>query len=241
MKIRGIYIAPRWIVVGVGILLALLLLGYLLFPGNPDIPPQKAISQAILATSGEPTYEYNIRMLTLIDGKEHQVSNVRGQRENQNRIHIKGQIFDLDVDFYQIENTTYTKDQMTGEWITISDNQINQQEIFMQELNPLVSFTYKELNDAKYTGTKKIDGRRLWVYTARPVVDNQYMELLWKDFEYVFWIEPRTLLIYNAKVTAVSKNKPADRLTLAVEFRNYNGDIEVKPPVGVKQKGTPKY
>jgi len=56
------------------------------------------------------------------------------------------------------------------------------------------------------------------------------MEILWKDFSYKFWLEPRSLRIHRAKVTALSKNNPSDKLGLTIEFSNYNGDIEIKPP-----------
>ncbi|MHB9095844.1 MAG: hypothetical protein ACYC21_14355, partial [Eubacteriales bacterium] len=67
-------------------------------------------------------------------------------------------------------------------------------------------------------------------YTAKPHIDNPYMEILWRDFNYKFWVEPRSLLIYKAEVTAVSKNNPADKMSLLVQFSNYNGNIEITPP-----------
>ena len=153
-----------------------------------------------------------------------------GEREDQNRIHIKGQIFDSEVDFYQIDTTTYTKDQLTGEWIKIMDNQINQQEIFMNELNPLANFAFKELNASAFAEIQKEGSKKLWVYTANPVVSNKYMLILWKDFQYRFFLEPRSLLIDKVEVTAVSKNNPVDKMNVVVEFKNYNGSIKVVPP-----------
>lgn len=208
-----------------------LVLNYYLFPGKPDIPPRDAINQALSNTARTQSYEYNILMSTLIDGKEELTSNVRGEKESPNRIHIKGHVTEAEVDFYLYDKTTYTKDQLTGEWIKFTDNQINQQEIFMGELNPLASFAYKELNDAKYIGREKMDDQKYLVYTANPVIDNKYMELTWQNFQYKVWVEPRGLRIYKAQVTAVNKTDPADKMTLLVEFRNYNGNFKIKPPI----------
>lgn len=227
---RGKFIGTKWLPAVAAMLVCLILLGYYVLPSKPDIPPPQAIRQALENTAQAGSYEYKITMTTVIDGKEQVSSTVTGQREDKNRIHIHGQIFDSLVDFYQIDATTYTKDQLTGEWIKITDNQINQQEIFMNELNPLASFAFKELTEATFAGVQTVGSKKYWVYTASPVVDNKYMEILWKDFQYKFFLQPRSLLIDKAEVAALSKNNPADKMKLVVEFANYNGSIQVVPP-----------
>lgn len=228
-KLSGKSVAAISIIAVLGFLQGLVLNNYL-FPAKPDLPPPNVIGQALKTTAQARSYRYTIRMSTLIDGKEQPVSDINGEKQNQKSIHFKGQMLESEVDFYQIDSTTYSKDQLTGEWMKNTDNQINQQEIFMFELNPLASFTYKELIEANYRGLEKLNGKRVWVYTASPVINNPYMEILWKDFGYKFWLQPRSLLISKAQVTATSKNNPADKLTLLVEFKDFNSDIEIKPP-----------
>jgi hypothetical protein len=231
LKIGGKPISAKWITVAAGILAGIILLGFYLYPSEPDVPPRDAVIKALRSTMQARSYEYTIKMSTVIDGREQVVSQVQGWKENQDRIHIKGQIFDSEIDFYQIDSTTYTKDQLTGEWVKITDNNLNQQEIFMGELNPLANFAFKELNDTEFSGSENIDGDRFLVYNSLPVIDNPYMEVLWKDFRYRFWVEPRPMRIHKAEAEAVSKNDPSDKLKLVVEFHNYNGDIEIQPPV----------
>ncbi len=208
-----------------------LIISYYLFPGRPDLPPPAAISRALKATAQARSYEYMIKMSALIDGKEETTSQVKGERQDQRRVHLQGRILDAGVDFYQLDTITYTKDQLTGEWVKITDDQVNQQEIFKEELNPLASFAYKELREVKYAGINKLNGRKYWVFTACPVVQNPYLEMFWQDFRSVFWVEPRSFRIYRAHLTAAGKNKPADKLNLLVEFTNYDGKIELKPPI----------
>lgn len=220
----------KWVTFGLGILVILVLVTLYLLPGEPEIDPRTAISEALTNTERAENYEYSIKMSTNIDGKEEITSNVTGERESNTRIHFSGKIFDSEVDFYLIDSITYYQDQLTGEWTKMNNGELNQQEIFMQEINPLAAFRHKELKNPSFVGTEKIDGSNCWVYTAKPVVDNPYMEILWKDFNYKFWISPRTLLINKALVTAVSKNKLNDKLNLVVEFKNYRKKIEIEPP-----------
>lgn len=230
LKNFGKSIWNKWLPALLGILAGSILLGYYLLPSKPDIPPAQAINRALEITAQARSFKYNITKTTVIDGKEQVASTVTGEREDKNKIHIKGQIFDSKVDFYQIDTTTYTKDQLTGEWVKITDNQINQQEIFINELNPLANFSFKELNAATFEGIQKEGQKKFWVYTANPVVNNKYMLILWKDFQYKFYLEPRSLLINKVEVTAISKNDPADKMKLVVEFKNFNSSIKIEAP-----------
>lgn len=220
----------RSVTISIGILAMLVLLTTYLLPGKPEIDPRTAVSEALKNTEQAKSYEYSIKMSTNIDGKEEITSNVAGERESATRIHFSGKIFDSDVDFYLIDSDTYYQDQLSGDWTKMNNGELNQQEIFMQEINPLAAFRYKELQNPSFVGTEKVNGSDCWVYTAKPVIDNPYMEILWRDFGYKFWISPGSLLINKAQVTAVSKNKTNDKLNLVVEFKNYRKNIEIEPP-----------
>ncbi len=230
LKFQVQRLEPKWIGAATGIVVILLLLGYFLFPGDPEIEPRIAISQGLQNTERAKSYKYNIKMTTTIDGKQEAASIVKGERERDNRIHFSGNIFESEVDFYLIDSTTYYKDQITGEWNQVTNGEVNQQDIFMQEINPLASFKYREIINSKFTGTETIDGRNCWVYTADVSVNNPYMEILWKDFKCRLWLTPKSLLIRRALLTGVGKDKPQNKLELLVEFSEFNKGIKITPP-----------
>lgn len=234
MKLYWMYTGKKKILpLSVG--LALLgLIVYFLFPVKPDIPPEEAITTALENTQRAKSYEYSVRMSTVIDGQEQVNSMVLGQRENANRVHIKGEIYESEVDFYIFDSVTYTRDQVAGDWIKIIDQQLNQQDILYGELNPLANFSFKELRNAKFHGTEKINGRKLWFYSASPVINNPFMEMLWQDFKYEFWLEPHSLKVASARISAVSKSNQKNQLKLELEISNYNKNIRLKPPTDDK-------
>ncbi|HWI54298.1 MAG TPA: LppX_LprAFG lipoprotein [Desulfobacteria bacterium] len=230
LKFQERRLEPKWIGAVTGIVAILFLLGYFLFPGDPEIEPQTAISQGLKNTEQAKSYKYNIKMTTTIDGEQVVASNIKGDRERENRIHFSGKMFDSEVDFYLVDSTTFYKDQVTGEWTQISNGEVNQQDIFMQEINPLAGFRYREITNSKFAGNEKIDGNNYWVFTADVSIVNPYMEILWKDFKCRFWLTPRSLLIKKALITGVGKEKPQDKLDLMVEFSDFNKRIKVTPP-----------
>lgn len=221
----------RWIWVTVLILIIVWLLIYFITPKNPDISPQTAIDKSLNNTDATQSYEYSIKVNTVIDGKKQLASDVSGEKQDSAHIHFKGQIYEAEVDFYLFDKDTYNKDMVSGEWVKISNYQLNQQDIFLQELNPVASLRYKELSAVKFLGTETLNGRNVWVYSASPVISNPYMTLLWTNFRYKLWVEPGNFLIHKAIVTAVSKNNVKDEFNLQVEFSNFNKAIVIKPPI----------
>lgn len=230
LKLQGRNTGIKWIIIAAPILIALIFAGSLLFPSEPGMEPQKAVEEVVKNTERVRSYEYSIKMTTTIDGKKEVTSDISGQRESAKRLHFKGKIFDSDVDFYLLDQNTYYKDQLTGEWTKMDSNELNQQDIFMQEINPLAGFRYKELLGAKFEGIEKVDDKKYWVYSAQPIVNNQYMEIMWKDFRYKFWVNPRGLTMSKGQITAVSKNKPEDKLEVLVQFKNLDSKIQIAPP-----------
>lgn len=231
MQAIGEILKAKWIVAIMGVAAILLLLFYTREPAEPEAPPMETVTKSLKSTGQVNSYRYSIKMSTVIDGSQQTTSSIKGERQSADKIHFAGTIYESEVDFYIVGQTTYSKDYMTKEWLKNSDIQLNQKEIFMHEINPLASLSYKELNNVKYLGVEKYQDKNMLAYTAKPVVNNPYMEILWTNFEYKFWLNPDDLLVYKATVAATSKNNPQDKLNLTLEFSDFGETIDIKPPV----------
>ncbi|KNZ69014.1 hypothetical protein Tfer_2376 [Thermincola ferriacetica] len=220
----------RRFIVAVLVFFCLLYLSYRIIPHKPALPPRTVIAKALNDTARAGSFIYRLQMKTIISGKEGVYTDIEGRRKGKDRIYIKGRITESDIEFYQIGSTTYTKDQVSGDWIKIKDNQLNQQEIFAAELNPLANFSYREIVEVTYDGIVKDREEKVWKYTVKPIVGDSYLEILWKDFVYEFWIDRGSGLLTRGVVTAVSKTNPQDKLKIEVSF-DYDTAFEVEPPV----------
>lgn len=213
-----------------GALIALVFLGYQTIPEKPDLPPKTAFVKALNTTMKAAGYRYNIEMKTVNAGKEEVYSSIKGEKAAADRIHIWGEILQSPVDFYQLGNTSYKKDDISGEWIMTEDSELNLAEIFLMEINPFYNLGYKELQTVNFVGNVTIEDKSYWHFKAQPVVDNPGREALWRDFTYQVWVDPDSYLIRKALVEAVSKNNAGYKLVLTMEFKDYEGKIEIKPP-----------
>lgn len=222
-------LSKKMVIISAVVLACLLYFFYTITPHKPTSPPRTTISNAISKTARESSYSYKLNMKTIVGGQDSIYTAIEGWKSEKG-LKIKGKITDSDIEFYQIGNTNYTKDQVSGKWIKIVDNQLNQEKIFAAELNPLINFTYRELAEVKYDGILKERDNNVWKYTVTPIVDNSYLEILWKDFVYEFCIDPSSGLLTKATLRANSKTNAADKLEIRVLF-DYNSKFEIEPPV----------
>ncbi len=214
-----------------GALLALVFLGYQAIPEKPDLSPRVAFAKALTVTMQAESYRYRMAMKTVNNSEEDFFSSIKGEKAAIDMIHVWGKIKESSMDFYQIKNTSYIKDDLSGEWTKSENNELNLTEIFLVEINPFYNLGYKELTTVDFKGNSEIAGVKYWHYSARPVVDNPSREALWRDFSYDIWVERDSYRIRKAVVEATSKNNADYKLVLTMEFADYNENIEIKPPV----------
>lgn len=214
----------------IGALLALMFLGYQAVPTKPDLPPREAFAKALNVTMNTASYRYKLEMKTVQGGKSEILSAVNGDKAAANRIHIWGEMLQSPVDFYQLNSTSYKKDETTGEWLKFEENELNMADIFLVEINPFSNLAYKELKEVSFTGNVKIGNKEYWQYLAKPIISNPSQEALWRDFTYKIFVDEE-YRIYKAVVEAISKNNAGYKLLLTMDFWDFDKNIEIKPPV----------
>jgi hypothetical protein len=227
----GITLNRRALFALTGALLALFFLGYQAIPEKPGLPPRDAFVKALDVTMKASSYRYKIEIKTIGDGKSEVFSSVKGEKAAADRIHIWGEMLQSPIDFYQIKNTSYKKDETSGEWIKFEDNEVKMADLFLMELNPFYNLSYKELEAVEFNGSAEVEGEEHWQYTARPVIENPSREALWRDFTYKIWVDRGSYRIRKAVVEATSKNNAGYRLLLTMEFKDYEKNIVIEPPV----------
>lgn len=211
-------------------ILALIII-YMVFLKDPGRPPSDALEKAISKTIDARNFRYKVETKTNINGKKNTFSHVAGDKFRPDNLHIKGEVMKSKIEIYQINEKIYAKDNFGGKWVTVDINEINQDGNFMNELNPLENFSFKELGEVNYQGLVKSDQGKLWSYEVRPTIDNPYMEALWTDFTYNIQVRPGDGKIGKAEIRAKGKENENDEIVVTIEFFDYNKVKPVNPPV----------
>jgi len=158
------------------------------------------------------------------------ISSVAGEKSRAGNIHIKGEMVKTPVDIYHVDNTIYNWDSFSKRWLVIDDAQSNSTRVLISELDPLSNFNFKSIGEISLQGFEKVAGRRCAVIYCKPGVENELLEILWKDFVYKIRVDMDDRVIREATLSATSKNNPGTSLSLKVSFTDYNQDISIKKP-----------
>lgn len=195
-----------------------------------SVDPGQLIMDAMENAAKARGYRYAVSAEFTIEGKKRAWIQVNGERSRDNRAHFKGEILGTPVEVYQIGMRSYTWDPVADKWIIIDGVDMDRQQLYMVELDPLSSFRFEGIENARLLHTERVGRKRCWVIEVRPQKpQSEVFDMYWKNIAYRFWVD-RGRVLHKAVATAENKNSPGTLLTLAVEFRDFNKRIDINPP-----------
>lgn len=225
------WLARRWILLVI-VLVALAAAGggYYYYQTYFKVVPEELLAESLSQTLAAASYRYHIETRINVEGREDLLSRVDGERDPQGNFHIIGEITGQATEAYQLADTTYLKDPVTGKWMVIPGNDIFQQELFMAEINPLGSLQLGAIHDLAYLGLEDTDQGRAYHLRLRPEVQNKFLQLYAQDFLYDLWIGRRDKLIHQVAIQAASQANPTTTLAFSLQIYDYGARVRLEPP-----------
>jgi hypothetical protein len=193
------------------------------------IDPPTLLEQSLERMSRAESFRYSLKSVLVVSSRKEVISEIEGAKA-AGGVHITGQMVKTPVDIYYMDHTTYNFDAISRRWLVIDDASSSMSQILVSELSPLSNFNFKSVDTVKLLGFEKLDGRRYAILSCRPSVENELLEVYWKDFYYRMWIDPDSRVLYRAEMTAVSKHNPQTELVLEVRFRDLGKPLSIKKP-----------
>lgn len=241
MKLRPIFFTFRskldrdkwkWIVISL-LVIVIVYGGKYIFQEITKLPPQEAIKQSLLNTMHAQSYRFQVSAISIKEGKEKPLSDLKGEKTSQG-IYLQGflPLLNAEVEIYHLGDTLYRKDPFTKGWVVVPTEGRVGIEQLIAELNPLGVFNFPENNlEVRYAGTEKVQGKRCRVYEIMTRGENEYLQLFWRDFNYILWIDRKDGLIRKAQISAEHRDDSKYSLRLTVLIYDFNKQIELKPPL----------
>ena len=195
------------------------------FLRQPD--PQTLVVLGLDNLNKANSFSYSITQQQTVDGQVRLLTKINGYKSAEN-IHIQGQIAGSEVEMIKIGEILYNKDPFSKEWIEFSDVTVAQK-VFLVELDPLATLQIKEMGEVMLTGQEEVNGKKAWVCTSKPSVQNQMMERFWSDFEYTFYISKSNKTVAKAEVKAFNI-ETKELMTIILEFNDFERKISIQPP-----------
>ncbi|MDF9407934.1 hypothetical protein L7E55_06105 [Pelotomaculum isophthalicicum JI] len=200
--------------------------------GAGKAPPREMFKIGLERTIASESFRYQTETKLITTGKANInfYSKVEGERAAPDQVQMKGTIMNTPVDFIQVGDSSYFRDQPSGRWVSLPGNKLSDMEIFYAELNPLAYFNFKDIPDLKYKGIVKVNGERLLQMEIRPILMDPFLELRLTDFSYMIWLSPEDYRIKQALIQAKEKNSPQSGIEINLSFWDYDKNISIVPP-----------
>lgn len=218
------------------LLLSLVLLGlggywsYNYYLEEIKIEPQELIVQALDKTNEAVSYRFNVEANLIAGGNKVVLSNLTGERGDDGSLYLKGEMTGQPVEIYQVGDTTYFRDPTLERWMVTPGNNPLEQEKYMAEINPMSVLKITQVDDLQYLGRQKKVPGRPYLFTFRPKVNNQFLNTYWQDFTYQLLVDRGSKFIRRVTLEASHRERPDDKLTMTIDFFDYNKRINIKPP-----------
>ena len=236
---------PRWVVLNkrtAMFALALVFLLILVFWGGGHllsrgagklVPPQQMLKTGLEKTMASGSFRYQAETRLTTEGKANVdfFSKVEGERVTPDKVRMKGVMMNTPIEFIQVGDSSYFKDQPTSRWIALPGNKMADSELFYAELNPLAYFNFKDVPELKYKGEEKVNGEKLLLLEMRPNLMDPFLELRLTDYAYKVWLSPEDYRLRQATLLAKDKHSPKSGIEINLRFWDYDKNITINPPV----------
>lgn len=194
-------------------------------------PPEQIVGEALMYSVEAPSYSYISQTSRVHDGQEQVVSSLQGQKNGEN-IHLSGSvdIIDSQVDVYQIGDTFYRQDIVSGSWLQMKGQEEEATERLLQEIDPLGCLLYNASAEVTYLDKEKVGDVKCRKYQVRATGENTFLTSAWNEFYYTVWIDKKHRL-QQVEVIASDHENQAEQLKLEVVFDWDTPVAEITAPV----------
>ena len=194
------------------------------------LEPGLELQEALNNMAASDSYRFSLQSGFTVDDRREVISEVEGEKQEGNT-HIKGEMVNTPVDIYYLDRTIYNYDSSANKWLVIDSGTSNSEELLISELNPLSNFRFKNVNQVEKVKFETVDGADCLLVKCNPSVESGLLESLWKDFQYLIWIDYKNSIIRKASLTAGNKRSDKTILQIKVGFSDFGKKIEIKAPM----------
>ncbi|MCL6638404.1 MAG: hypothetical protein K6T80_01820 [Firmicutes bacterium] len=219
---------------GVLLLLVLLAWGAGRFYSRGGGPaPEEMLEQGLQKTSASTSFRYGaeVRYTGAGGAGADLYGRVEGERVAPDRVRMRGTIMNNPVEFVQVGDTSYIKDQESGRWISLPGNKLVDSELFYAELNPLAFFAFKDVPGIRYRGVEQVNGERFHALELRPSVSDPFLEMLLTDYTCKVWLSRDDHRLRQAVIRAKEKRGSGGTFEITLRFWDYDKNITINPPL----------
>ena len=194
-------------------------------------PPEQRVGEALRYATEAPMYHYSSEAVRVHNGQEQSVTTLTGEKYGEN-IHLYGiaNAIDSQINVYQIGDTFYRQDIVSGQWMQMHGQNLEATEYLMQEINPLGCLLLGDNAQVVAQEKEKLNGVTCRKYQVKSSGETTFLTSVWKEFYYTAWIDKKNRL-QQVEIIADDHENEAELLRLTIQF-DWNTEVpEITAPI----------
>ncbi len=194
-------------------------------------PPEQIVGESLMYAVEAPMCSYTSEALRVVNGEETLISRLNGQKNGEN-VHLFGSVDVLEskVDVYQIGDTFYRQDIVSGSWMSMTGQNIEATQHLMQEINPLGCLILQPNAEVTELEKERVNDVKCRKFQVRSSGESTFLTSVWNSFYYTVWIDKQHRL-QRAEIIASNHDYQMEQLKLNVEFDWDTPVEEMQAPV----------
>ena len=194
-------------------------------------PPEQIVGEAMMYAAEAPVYCYTSEAVRISDGEETVISRMNGQKNGEN-VHLFGSVdvIDSQVDVYQIGDTFYRQDIVSGSWLKMTGQNLEATAYLLQEINPLGCLILHADSDVTELEKEKVNQVKCKKFQVRSSGEKTFLTSVWNEYYYTLWIDKQHRL-QKAEMIAGDHDHQGEQLKLTVLFDWETPQEEIQAPV----------
>ncbi len=197
------------------------------------LPPDEAVIQSLAKTLNAENYRFKVTAKRTLAGNETIISEINGEKSIEG-VHLQGSLplIKAEVEIFHLGEKIYRKDIYSKKWVIVpAESRIGLEQL-IAELNPLSVLKFAEGSfEVREAGKEKIGGKTCRVYEVMTKGENKYLQLFWRDFNYILWVDQREGVLRQVRISAEHREMANHTLSIETAFTDYHVPLELKPPV----------
>ncbi len=190
--------------------------------------PEEIITQAVDNLQNTAAISYSTVSNLTANNQTREYGNISGEFLQSGDFRIEGSILGSELEMCQLGNTTYRKDNITGNWQKTEEAPEIYDTALFNETNPLQQFDFTDFTAAE---SQSCDEKNTLCVSFRPTMKSDSVSRYFDNLTYTVFCNKNCHLKKVVITGDLTNNSVSGQLQIVTTFQELPPDYQIEPPI----------
>lgn len=190
--------------------------------------PEEIITQAVDNLQNTAAISYTTVSSLTVNEQTREYGNICGEFLQSGDFRIEGSILGSNLEMYQLGNTTYRRDNISGNWQKTEEAPEIYDTALFNETNPLQQFEFSDFTAAE---KQSCDEKNTLCVSFCPTMKSDSVSKYFDNLTYTIFCDKNCHLKKAVITGDLTNNSVSGRLQIVTTFQELPQDYQIEPPI----------